>query len=439
MDLIWETIAEELRRSNILLSVFSPSYVNSESCRKELLEFLKHHKAYIDNKVRIIKIIRIPVSPNDYPEELRVHKEIVEVLREKVLGYEFFFENEKGRGIPLDTKSNEPRYYEFQLKTFDTAYEIKNLLARNDPERQLPKNPPEKTIYLAETTSDLQFQYNDIRLELENQGYSILPEGFLPTAGSVKDSIREFLTKSGVSLHLIGEKYGLQPEDSDRSLNELQYEIAAEFVGKGLLKKIVWIPQEVNPSDDRQKLFIDKINKDPQGAEIVRTECEDLKTIISDKLSVLNQPETPARRTGDHQCVYLVYDREDEKNVQRIRECLIKDHFEVLLPLFDGEEQQIRRLHFDNLRVCDAILIYWGHASEFWFKTKFNDLFFKIMGHGRTESIPHRMICIMGNETERKKEFRTPRAKVYKNFESFTENAIREITEDLKKSFGTRE
>ena len=58
--------------------------------------------------------------------------------------------------------------------------------------------------------------------------------------------------------------------------------------------------------------------------------------------------------------------------------------FEVILPVFEGDEAQVRQEHEANLTDCDAALIYYGAGNELWLRSKLRELQ-KIAGYGRTK------------------------------------------------------
>jgi hypothetical protein len=58
--------------------------------------------------------------------------------------------------------------------------------------------------------------------------------------------------------------------------------------------------------------------------------------------------------------------------------------FEVTLPLFEGDEAEVREDHKESLLICDAVVIFYGNSSEGWLRTKLRDLQ-KIPGYGRTK------------------------------------------------------
>src|SRR5262249_48174198 len=82
-DLFNDTIVIELSRTAILLSVITPRYVQSTSCRRELQDFLRLAQqtggVRIRDKHRVFKVAKTYVPLQDHPPEIQ-----------ELLGYEFY-------------------------------------------------------------------------------------------------------------------------------------------------------------------------------------------------------------------------------------------------------------------------------------------------------------------------------------------------------------
>ena len=90
-----------------------------------------------------------------------------------------------------------------------------------------------KTIYLAETTSDLSGDRDKLRRELTERGHRILPDRPLPLIhGELEIAVRAYLERSDLAIHLIGRHYGVVPEGGKQSLIELQNEFSIEHAGQ---------------------------------------------------------------------------------------------------------------------------------------------------------------------------------------------------------------
>src|ERR1041384_8232008 len=116
-----ETLVIELSRSAIFLSIVSPRYVISDSCRKEL-EFIdgEAKRRQLGDKRCVFKIVKTYVPLSDHPLYLR-----------DLLGYEFYERNEaSGRVYEFDAEitpqgEKDKRYWN---KFQDLAWDIHELV-----------------------------------------------------------------------------------------------------------------------------------------------------------------------------------------------------------------------------------------------------------------------------------------------------------------------
>src|SRR5262249_7648697 len=100
------------------------------------------------------------------------------------------------------------------------------------------------TVYLAETTSDLDAEWDQIRRDLQARGHTVLPEQHLPlTAPELETMVRTTLQRCRLSVHLIGHRYGVVPEAAVRSVVELQNALATGHRQQNAASsRLVWLP-----------------------------------------------------------------------------------------------------------------------------------------------------------------------------------------------------
>ena len=72
--------------------------------------------------------------------------------------------------------------------------------------------------------------------------------------------------------------------------------------------------------------------------------------------------------------IYLISDRRDEGAPAALGDYLYDQGFEVILPVFEGDEAQIRKDHEENLSMCDAVLFYYGEGNELWLRQKLREV-----------------------------------------------------------------
>jgi hypothetical protein len=170
-----EEIFSNLAQSLTLVSVVSPRYVDSNYCLNELDKF-RQKMGLIENKSLVFKVVKTKVELEKMPEFFR-----------KINGFDFYKidpETKKPREMGLEF--GDVLKQEFFLKVSDLAYEIAELLKLiNHKPRildiakpiEIKQVTPTKSamVYLAKTSIDFQKEYDNIRRDLLERNYQVLP------------------------------------------------------------------------------------------------------------------------------------------------------------------------------------------------------------------------------------------------------------------------
>lgn len=371
---------ERISPKTVLIPILSPQYVISERCTSELREFTD---AFEDAAGRIFKVVKSPISPAQHPALLR-----------EFLGYEFFtIDPETGEARELGPYAGGGAERRYWARVEDLACDIFQAVERPDSEAW-PVNGG-GTIYLAETTPDLSEGRELIRRELRQRGYRVLPERPLPSdADELAARVREELARCRLSIHPVGRSYGEIPEGAVESLVALQNELAIERGTAGGFSRLVWIPHGFKTADERQRQLIDRLYRDSRierGSDLLETSLEPLKEAIFATLAAPSgRPPEPSGNAGSEQeipYVFLVCDQRDADGIKPLQSHLANHGFEVFLPSFEEDEGEVRLDLERKLRLCDAVLIWWGAGSERWLDGKLLEVR-KSPGFGRTKPLP---------------------------------------------------
>jgi hypothetical protein len=413
-DVFAETLLERLRHVAVLISVLSPCYVNSEWTRRELVEFWKAAEEQggvrLHDKARIFKVLKTPVRLEMHPPELQ-----------SLLGYEFFqVDPDTGKIHELDEAFGSEAQIAFWMKLDDLAQDIcalLELLGASGMANSAGEKITRETIFLAEATIDVKEQRETIRRDLQQHGFEVLPAAGMPlVASEMVSSFSEDLARCRMSIHLVGKNYGTVPEGTTESIPVIQNELAIDRVNQGNFSRIIWIPPGLQVEDGRQQKFIEHLRTDPRiqkGSDLLETPLEDLRTVIQDRLKpaperVHKNSAAPTSNSNPLQ-VYLVYDQRDVGVISAWADLLFDRGFEVLRPVFEGDEREVREYHEENLRDCDGALIFFGAANELWVRRKMRELQ-KSAGYGRVKPIRAVAISLLDPMTEEKERFRTHEA-----------------------------
>ena len=435
-DVFDDKIITAFKDAKVMVSIMSPRYMKSEWCLRELNEFYKSATEdggiKVGEKARIFKVIKTPIDPRDIPDKLPP-------ILESIIGFEFFdFDSDTGRLSEYDETFGEQARQNYFSRIYDLAYEICDLLKNyhRDDATVLPaveSNVDAMTIYLAATASDVQSERDRIRRELVERGHRVLPENHLPLVGpELEEQLRKLLPKCDLSIHMVGNRYGMIPEEATSSVADLQNQIAAEFSKQNGLERVIWMPRGLVAADDRQIDFIRRINEDEvtqTGAEIIEESLDNLKGYLLERLKP-NPPEPESPEATPVQSVvtktksiYLICDAQDEEDVESLEDYLFDQGFEVSLPLFEGDEAAIAQSHRQKLAMCDSALIYYGAGGRSWIEMKVMDLM-QAPGFGRNKPFDTKAVLIAPPEDRRKSRFKTHFAEVLTQTSDFTPDCI---------------
>jgi hypothetical protein len=433
-----DTLVDRLRSVASLVSILSPAYVHSRWGLRELTEFCKAAEAsgslQVNDKARLFKVLKTPVPLEQHPPELRPY-----------LGYEFFkVDPETGRVRELSEMFGDGAQRDFWMKLDDLAHDIAGLLTLIHPESAAPSPQPEPAgaIFLAETTSDLRAERDAVKRGLQQHGYTVLPARTLPTAASeVAAMVREDLASCRMSIHIFGKTYGLVPEGAEASLPEIQSDLAAERAAAGSFSRLLWIPRGLSVVDDRQRKLLEDVRMDQrvhEGTDLLEGTLEDLQTMITSRLAAALEAShasatAPVVKPGAG-LLYLIYDQRDAQAATVWSDLLFKD-FEIVHPIFDGDEKDLREFHEESLRTCDGVLVLFGAANEAWLRRKLTDIQ-KSPGYGRTKAPPDVGICLIPPQTPTKASFKTHYATVIPQFNGCAPESLAPFVAALKAKVG---
>ncbi len=427
-DYLSDEIAGQLPQAKVLVSILTPTYVyGSEWCRKELALFREAAErtggVRVGNKSRIVKVIKTPVPYEEHPPECQ-----------GMLGYEFFKVTSHEDFNEFWPEKQTPFYQDYWSRFQDVACDIAKVIKameRGDPVTISAPAGSLGHIYLAEPASTLFDERDRIRRNFESEGYGILPATPLPlrrTEGDFEATVREVLDRCTVSVQLISGDYGLVPEGSSGSMDELQNKLIGEWQSRNPdARRLIWLPPDLDEVDPRQEALIEELRNHAAslpGSELLEVPIEDFKTAIADTLAKMaERPREQKTESNGPPRVYLVSDRSDLEAIRPIDDYLYESGAEVITPLFEEGQDQPREFHIENLRLCDAVLVYYDGGDPFWLNAKMNDLR-KIDGYGREAPLRSKTVYVTGRKTDHKDRFRTREADVVKHFDAFDPAAL---------------
>jgi serine/threonine protein kinase len=416
-----ETEAEVLKQipnAKTVVSVLSPPFAHSDGCHRIVESFWKSAtdsgEFEVDHRSRLLNVIKTPVDTDELPPDLRA-------LYTGLVPYEFFERDpQSGRLREYDEAFGSTALQRFHERVYDVAYDISQVLkylgdAAHAGARRTA-NP--KTIFLAATTSDLEPQRDQLRRELIELGHAVVPRQPLPlVASELVAVVQSCLEQADIAIHFVGEHFGLVPEATDLSMVALQNQVAARFCDHSSLKRLIWIPKGLQPRDERQTSFIRQLQADARtvtGAELIADTLENLKVLLRtrwEREQAERDKPSPKPANGAAPRVYLICDKQDEEALAPLEDFFYEQGIEVSLPGFEAEESEVQQIHIQNLRDCDAALIYYGAAGMHWVDFKIRDLQ-KAAGYRDSRPIPVSAVYVAPPFNPRKERFKSVSALV---------------------------
>jgi serine/threonine protein kinase len=416
-----------------MISVVSPPFVNSAMCRREVEQFWQGAERtggrYIQDKSRLLKVLKTSVAEQQMPGPL------VDIFS-PLSGFEFFeLDPDTGRVREFDETFGPTLKQRFFERVYDLAYDgcqvlslLKQFRASAVP---LAANPLQQWIYLATTTSDVSDERDRIKRELLERGHVVLPDAPLPMlAKDVETVVRDCLAKCSIAVHLLGQRYGVTPEDSSESIQALQVRLTANRALQPSLQRLIWMPGGSEIPDERQRAFVLRVQEDPilhYRAEVIEGNLNLLKKDLIRRLTPPEEkPKAVAPRTdtspGGAPKLYLICDPKDEVAIEALEDYLFAQGLEVMLPAFDGDDADAAALHQENLLTCDGVLVYYGVAPKAWVDIKLRELL-KATGYGRPAPVAVQSVYIAPPDDRRKERFQSHQAGVIRQPGDFEPSA----------------
>jgi hypothetical protein len=405
-----DEIHQRLRNTALFVPIVTPGYMVSEWCQKELAAFQSASRSNgglrVGNKARVVKAVKTPMDNDQHRQFLA-----------ELLGYEFY----ERRADSSDFHEFHPDMPVFQDRLDSMAQEISRILRAMRSQKKQEERP-QVAVYVAETTSDLKGQREKMVDELAGRGYHVLPETELPDDDEgCAIACKEAMQQASLAIHLLGPKY--------KTAVSLQYQAASERV----IPRVVWLSTEAKSPTDSQAKFLEKLMAESHSTVefLENRTMEELKEVVLDKLKT--RPADPAAAdTGENLVrIYLMCDRDDhpllcsEPNTAlQLRDYLFdQEGFEVKLPATSHTTApEVRKDNREKLMQCDAVLLYWGHASEVWVDEKLRELT-QAVGWRRSR-FAAKAIFATDPSNAVKQGFKTREATLIHHFQPFTSSAL---------------
>jgi len=359
MDKFNETIATTIQQSALFAAVVSPSYLNSDYCKKELSCFLRAASQLpVHGKSRVARIRKMDLAGIPEPPELAA----------ETLGVPFFDLDDPA--LEFEPNSGTIEQFKAQVKLVANACVSVLRKMRSSAEQRQPRA---QTIFLAGATPALAQARATVKSELEAFGHRVVLGGALLDGASIDEqALTNALKEASYAVHLFGDTYGLIPDGSDLSLPCIEYQRAAAAG----LPQIAWLKPDTRP-DPRQKEFLALLrsasSETKRRVDLCEIGLSDFCDALGDAVALpTNSGGDP--RTAMGSSVYLIAPEEDLTNegFRAIRRALLNSGFPVQLPVFEASPGELRNIEEQHILANEATIIYYETARDAWVDQKRN-------------------------------------------------------------------
>jgi hypothetical protein len=284
----------------------------------------------------------------------------------------------------------------FWTNISDIGFDIKQCLEGKNKFSFAERN--KLIVYLAETDSIDDSSFYEIKRELIQNGYLVLPNNLLDVNKSdLEQNINNILSQSVMSVHIVEDFEINKQLPSQTNIVEYQNDIAAAYCinSNSVFKRLIWInPNTVNRGE-RAELFIQKLHKKSEtlaGGEIIQTPLQLFKQIMIEKLQNIREAQNANDSKPEFKpnTFYVITDSSINVVDEDILRPLKTDNRNVVL-LDSKQRIDILEQHRKNLVDSDFFVIIFANSNLNWLNSKLTDIM-KSPGFGRLKPIKNNVV-----------------------------------------------
>lgn len=277
------------------------------------------------------------------------------------------------------------------------------------------------TVYLARPAADMLASYDTLRVELTRRKIRVVPDASqpIPTEGArAIETIDGALAEAALSIHLVGDKLGFQPEDAT-PIVRLQLDRAARLAAAAAdarpFHRLIWVPQVLPgalPGAATRDPF-KSLAEHYKGAFVIapgdKVDGDTLAKFtqfVMQHLEQIARPARPANRAvASGSQVYVQHSEDDGAVAEGVAESLTRLGYAPLLPILEGAPADREQVHRDALGTADAVLLCWARAPAFWVRSKLSELR-RWQEVGRDRAFQTRAVVVLPPDTPDKDRLR---------------------------------
>jgi hypothetical protein len=362
-----------VRNSAMFLAIASPSYAKKMWTRDEFEAFVGVSK---EDPKRLFTIECLPRGIGDpaYPARL-----------EKAIRAPFFETSEDRRTHSPITREASPRLFDVKLN--DLAQDMSDKLAEMQKAHVSPTSPRvsivhgasngqmgpaardgKKKILLAESTEDLESEYEDLRdylLQYDDQVTLLSPDGYPMGGEAFRAAVEADIAQADIFVQLLGASRGRNDRELGEPHPRFQYH-AARAAGRQIVQ---WRSSNLNLEDLKTSI------KDPEYLEMLEGETvvsSGLESLKKDLMKLVKKMEPkPVKPIHSTLTVFINGDTNDKHFVMQVKQECLKNALTVFLPAkltqnIDPNCEYARKDLEDNLAESDVLVFIYGNTTHEW-------------------------------------------------------------------------
>jgi len=228
-------------------------------------------------------------------------------------------------------------------------------------------------VYLAQTDSAQASSRDNIRRDLNELGYDVFPEKNLsPSLDECTNEVLELVKESSLIIHPIPLNYSTYFNEKSISIVEHQCNITSQYLieSKEDIKRLIWIPSEIEITDEENLIFVEKILRDQEqihNSKILKVTLEELKKNYRRVLS--GEDTEDEKEKNQLPDIYFIADEELEslKNPSIAKESNGN--------IFGYNKKGITyNQHLKNLANAQVVVVNYTSDNKEWFSVKVNEI-----------------------------------------------------------------
>lgn len=275
-------------------------------------------------------------------------------------------------------------------KILDLVNDIKDTFDFQDFHKEISKD---NLVYLGNCSTDQLPNRDDIKRELRQQGYTVLPLTDFPANRHITEEIiSKSIAPCTYIIQVLGEQFGTNILNEKISVTEIEENIINKHISQNPdITRLIWIPNGLNVSEQKQQLHISRIRRleASESTLIVESKLDEFKNILSQKLvnSKLNKIE-PNNAPGTY-----VISMKKEDDIQ-LKEWMSDSKINITY-LLDLDRATLYKEHLKLLAVVNKVVINYSGNKLSWLESIVKDVI-KARGLGSLD--PNLSLAIVCNE-----------------------------------------